>query len=132
MGPIPTRDFLQLEKKTKTKKQKQKPTHFCGTSPYVFMCDYPPMGVHKCAWIGVGTVGMQSLLSAMQCHTVTFETLVMLIVRRFWMMIFLMAWFWVIVTVKWGRNWSKKARAGHLSTIFWPPLVLAFQVNAHC
>ena len=69
---LPTRDYLQLEKK----KQKQKPTHFCGTSPYVFICDYPPgMGVHKCAWIGVGTVGMQSVLSAMQCHTVTSETL---------------------------------------------------------
>ena len=55
------------------------------------------------------------VLSAMQCHTVTSETLVMLIMRRFWrMMIYLMAWCWeIFLTMKWEGNWSTKARAGH-------------------
>ena len=51
---LPTRDFLQLEKKKK-QTNKQKPTHFCGTSPYVFICDTPPWGSQMCLdWSGYG------------------------------------------------------------------------------
>ena len=108
---LPTRDYLQLAKKKK--KKKKNTTLFCETSLYVLICDYPPpvwgfINVPGLEWVQWGCV-----LSAMQCHTVTSETFVMLIVRRFWMMIFLMAWCWVIVTVKWEGNWSKKARVGH-------------------
>ena len=80
---LPTRDYLQLAKKKK-KKKKNTTTLFCGTSPYVLICDYIPpqyggfINVPGLEWVQWGCV-----LSAMQCHTVTSETLVMLIVRRF-------------------------------------------------
>ena len=59
---LPTRDHLQLKKnktkQTKKKKKKKKRPIFA---------EHPPgyMGVHKCAWIGVGTVGMCTVCHAM-------------------------------------------------------------------